>query len=58
MIKLLFLTLHLSNIEIAVVIVTSLGFFIMFGISSFKGGSNDLIKTTLYNDKLIRNKRK
>ena len=46
--------LGLSPVEIGVTIVTSLGFILMFGYSSAKGGYQDLIKTTLDNDEARR----
>ena len=48
--------LSLSPVEMVLIVVAGLGFLIMFGYSSAKGGYQDLIKTTLDNDKAIRKK--
>ena len=48
--------LNLSPVEMVLIVVAGLGFLIMFGYSSAKGGYQDLIKTTLDNDKAIRKK--
>ncbi|WP_269607926.1 hypothetical protein [Prochlorococcus marinus] len=48
----------MNPLEIAVIIIAGLGFLLMFGISSAKGGYQDLIKTTLDNDERKRQKRK
>ena len=42
--------LGLHPLEIAVITIAGVGFILMFGISSAKGGYQDLIKTTLKND--------
>ena len=49
--------LGLSTIEIGVILFTGIGFLVMFGYSSATGGYQDLIKTTLDNDKTRREKR-
>ena len=48
--------LGLSPVEIGIISVAGLGFLIMFGYSSAKGGYQDLIKTTLDNDEATRKK--
>ena len=48
--------LNLSPLSIAAIIFSGLGFIIMFGISSAKGGYRDLINTTLENDARQRQK--
>ncbi len=48
--------LGLGPLEISLILFTGLGFLVMFGYSSAKGGYQDLIKTTLDNDELIRKK--
>ncbi|KGG12166.1 hypothetical protein EV05_1371 [Prochlorococcus sp. MIT 0601] len=58
MFKLFSVALGLNPLEIAVIIIAGLGFLLMFGISSAKGGYQDLIKTTLDNDERKRQKRK
>ena len=50
--------LALNPIEKGVILVAGLGFLLMFGYSSFKGGYQDLIKTTLDNDENRRKERK
>ncbi len=49
--------LGLSTIEVGVILFTGIGFLVMFGYSSATGGYKDLIKTTLDNDKIRREKR-
>ncbi len=49
--------LLLSPVEISVTVIAGLGFLIMFGLSSAKGGYQDLIDTTLENDKKRRSKK-
>tara|TARA_B100001250_G_C19485472_1_gene650595 strand:- start:573 stop:746 length:174 start_codon:yes stop_codon:yes gene_type:complete len=49
--------LQLSRIEIGVIVFTGLGFIIMFGISSAKGGYQDLVKSILSNDNIKRNRK-
>ncbi len=51
------IALELGAIEIGIIIFTGVGFLIMFGIGSAKGGYQDLVKTTLNNDKARRNKK-
>ena len=43
-------SLGLSPIEIAAIVISGVGFIIMFGIASAKGDFQGLIKTTLEND--------
>ncbi len=50
--------LGLGPVEIGVIVVAGLGFLLMFGYSSAKGGYQDLIKTTLENDEVKRKNRK
>ena len=49
--------LGLQPLEIAIITIAGLGFILMFGISSAKGGYQDLIKTTLENDENRRKTR-
>ena len=46
--------LNLSPIETIAIIVSSLSFILMFGIASARGGFQELVKTTLENDKKNR----
>ncbi|KGG14918.1 MULTISPECIES: hypothetical protein [unclassified Prochlorococcus] len=48
--------LSLNPVEIGVILIAGLGFLLMFGYSSAKGGYQDLIKTTLDNDEARRKK--
>ena len=48
--------LGLGPLEIVVILITGLGFLVLFGYSSVKGGYQDLIKTTLDNDEARRRK--
>ena len=48
------IALGLGSLEIGLIVFAGFGFLVMFGISSAKGGYNDLIKTTLENDQLRR----
>ena len=48
--------LGLGPLEIVVILITGLGFLVLFGYSSVKGGYQDLIKTTLDNDEANRRK--
>ncbi len=48
--------LNLGPVEIGMIAFAGLGFIIMFGYSSAKGGYEDLIKTTLDNDQARRKK--
>tara|TARA_Y100001968_G_scaffold333927_1_gene401238 strand:+ start:22155 stop:22355 length:201 start_codon:yes stop_codon:yes gene_type:complete len=48
--------LNLSPLSISAIIISGLGFIIMFGIASAKGGYQDLINTTLENDARQRRK--
>ncbi len=48
--------LQLGPIEIGAILLSGLGFLIMFGYSSATGGYQDLIKTTLDNDDARRKK--
>ncbi len=48
--------LNLGPLEISVIFITGLGFLLMFGYSSMKGGYQDLIQTTLDNDEARRKK--
>ena len=50
--------LGLGPVEIGVILVAGLGFLVMFGYSSAKGGYQDLIKTTLDNDEIRRKNKK
>ena len=50
--------LNLDFSSWVVIIVASLGFIIMFGISSALGDFQSLIETTLENDKISRNNRR
>ncbi len=54
--SLLSVALGLNPIEIGLILFTGLGFLVMFGYSSAKGGYQDLIKTTLDNDEAKRKK--
>ena len=55
--NLLAVALILSPLEIAVIAIAGLGFLVMFGLSSAKGGYQDLIDTTLENDKKRRSRK-
>ena len=55
---LLAVALSLSPIEIGVILFTGIGFLVLFGYSSASGGYQDLIKTTLDNDEMIRKNKK
>ena len=44
----------ISPLEIAISVFSGLFFLIAFGLSSAKGGYQDLIKTTLANDEIKR----
>ena len=46
--------LNLSPLSLGVIVFSAISFVVMFGISSAKGDYNDLIKTTLENDKKNR----
>tara|TARA_B100000214_G_C23685538_1_gene498363 strand:- start:464 stop:634 length:171 start_codon:yes stop_codon:yes gene_type:complete len=46
--------LNLSPVAISAIVISSLSFIIMFGIASAKGGFQELINTTLENDKKNR----
>ena len=48
--------LGLGPLEIVVILITGLGFLVLFGYSSVTGGYQDLIKTTLDNDEARRKK--
>ncbi len=48
--------LVLSPAEISLVVITSIGFLVMFGLSSLKGDYQSLVDTTLANDELNRKK--
>ena len=48
--------LGLSPVETGLILFAGLGFLVMFGYSSAKGGYQDLIKTTLANDEARRKK--
>tara|TARA_B100000700_G_C14937088_1_gene804870 strand:- start:380 stop:559 length:180 start_codon:yes stop_codon:yes gene_type:complete len=50
--------LNLSPLTISAIAISSFGFVVMFGIASAKGGFEDLIKTTLENDKKNRDSNK
>ena len=50
--------LGLGNVEIGLIVVSVLGFLIMFGISSAKGDYQGLIKSTLAKDEAQRLKNK
>ncbi len=50
--------LGLGPVEITVILIAGLGFLLMFGYSSAKGGYQDLIQTTLDNDKKRRQRKK
>ncbi len=52
--NLAFASLHLTPIETIIVAITGIGFILLFGITSAKGGFQDLIKTTLDNDEKLR----
>ncbi len=54
--SLLSVALGLNPIEIGLILFSGLGFLVMFGYSSAKGGYQDLIKTTLDNDEAKRTK--
>ena len=56
--NLIFSTLNLSPLEIGVITISGLGFIVMFGLASAKGGYQDLNKTTLGNDEAIRAQQK
>tara|TARA_B100000700_G_C14589234_1_gene643776 strand:+ start:245 stop:421 length:177 start_codon:yes stop_codon:yes gene_type:complete len=51
-------SLGLSPIEIAAIVISGVGFIIMFGIASAKGDFQGLIKTTLENDATNRENKK
>ena len=51
-------SLGLNPLEIAAIVVSSLGFIIMFGIASAKGDFQGLITATLKNDALNRQNKK
>ena len=46
--------LNLSPLAIGAIVISGTSFIIMFGIASAKGGFQDLVKTTLENDKKNR----
>ena len=46
--------LALSPLEVSVIVISGIAFLVMFGISSAKGGYQDLVKTTLANDEARR----
>tara|TARA_B100000700_G_C15047548_1_gene858667 strand:+ start:2585 stop:2767 length:183 start_codon:yes stop_codon:yes gene_type:complete len=50
------IALDLSPLSLTVIVISGLGFIIMFGISSAKGDFQGLAKTTLENDKAKRDK--
>ena len=50
--------LNMSNGTWIITIIASLGFIVMFGLSSAGGDYQGLINTTLKNDALAREKRK
>ena len=52
------ITLNLNPLEIAITIVTVIGFITMFIASSLGGTYQDLIKTTLDNDEARRKNKK
>ncbi len=54
MIHLFSIELNLIGIEIGVIIFTGIGFVVMFGISSAKGGYQRLVESTLNNDSIRR----
>ena len=56
MAKLFSVALGLDPIEIGVILFAGIGFLLMFGYSSAKGGYQNLIKTTLDNDEAKRKK--
>ncbi len=56
--NLLLLSLNLTPIEIGVITISCLGFIVMFGLASSKGGYQDLANTTLKNDEIRRVKNK
>ena len=49
-------SLGLEPVGVGVILLSGLGFIVMFGYSSAKGGYQDLIKTTLDNDDTLRKK--
>ena len=51
-------SLGLNPLEIAAIVVSGLGFIIMFGIASVKGDFQGLIPATLKNDALNRQNKK
>mgnify|MGYP001173687992 FL=1 len=51
-------SLGLNPLEIAAIVVSGLGFIIMFGIASAKGDFQGLITATLKNDALNRQNKK
>ena len=52
------ISLGLNPIEIAAIVISGLGFIIMFGIASAKGDFQGLVKTTLQNDASNRQNKK
>ena len=50
MIHVFAVSLELNPIEIAAIVISGLGFVVMFGIASAKGDFQGLIQTTLAND--------
>ena len=48
--------LGLHPLETTVILIASVGFLLMFGYSSARGGYQDLVKTTLDNDEARRKK--
>ncbi len=50
--------LGLHPLEMTVILIAGVGFLLMFGYSSAKGGYQDLIKTTLDNDEKRRQRKK
>ncbi len=54
MTKILLVALNLSPLEISVILITGVGFVILFAISSSAGGYKELIDITLKNDRQRR----
>ena len=50
--------LNLSPITISAIVISSVGFLVMFLIASAKGEYQDLVQTTLKNDSDLRNQTK
>ena len=54
MLNLFAVDLNLNKLTVASIVISSIGFILMFGIASAKGGFQELISTTLENDATYR----